>query len=424
MEKSFASPKTTQEVGGAMDEVVDKYSNLSEQIHKEFSVNDIYDRKLREEEYVVGFKRHINEVLESRSEEKNSFMNTKELRRSSGNQIRLASRADVTNQHFLTVPGVELLQNIKTKDLKRTYELLDKYELTEFSRLLDLLKTEFKERYPVYSKMIGDGSTNIYTLSEEDIEYIRLGLSNIQMYSVRKINELLCYRASTEIPKSANIEEYVKFINSLAHSTGKERDVAEYRKHNIKSFKAVDAEQLSDAMNKFNELVSKEEKTNDAKLAIQKSLAYYCLFEIIHPFFDGNGRTGRALFVHLQKRFNTNNLLKPYHIPIGHKLHSVKSETTQYTSDEGSLNPTVGVFLKKILQSESVNEFFKNIEDVSPEELTKRIDALYIAIGSKTQELGNMAEAIVENSKIETLTDINWDVYSKKLKEVLSFSRN
>lgn len=190
-------------------------------------------------------------------------------------------------------------------------KILPSFEQYELS---DQIKTKLQK----YNKRnVFDLLNDSSQITQDDLEDLAIELYMATVFRNRKILEFAGYAFSRSMPLNANISEFLRHANAVVRneSDGK---ASLLRNKEIEggAFPAFPVQLLPHAVNAFARVVERENNIEDAQGRLRESARLFLLFEIIHPFEDGNGRTGRALFSYLQRRFSADQYAIPMHIPI------------------------------------------------------------------------------------------------------------
>lgn len=217
---------------------------------------------------------------------------------------------------------------IFNEDDLKLLELIKKYELpVSIKKLLE------KYKYQSLLELLEKGKN----IEVKDFITLYLSVKKILSFRKRKINAMHAYKYAQSAPLGKNIEDFIFEVHELL--TRKRN----YRKDSTKIgllINVLEPKLIQPFMNGFVDQIENEPKDLDIDSAEILAMKYYLLFETIHPFSDGNGRTGRALFTYLTRKFTQKNKKKifnyPY-IPIATNGSKSVVKGDEY-SDLGSLS--------------------------------------------------------------------------------------
>jgi Fic family protein len=151
------------------------------------------------------------------------------------------------------------------------------------------------------------------TLTEEQVLQLldkKLELPPSKEYLAKEIDNIVeaCSHIAEEILEGQSTSITVEEIKRLNYMVLKDLPLTddnvtpgELRKHTVGAgrYRAVPAEDCSHLLELLCEWLNndelKDEKANTLSFSILKAIAAHIYFELIHPFGDGNGRTGRLI---------------------------------------------------------------------------------------------------------------------------------
>ena len=231
---------------------------------------------------------------------------------------------------------------------------------------------------------------SIDTLNSNEVENIHSTYDEAALEVIinDKNSEYLRYRntlkqghkrlLASEIIRSTDIEWINSSLRNVDEGFRKLPVTIKDNKGNI-IHHGVDANEIPLLMANLVKVINEEDNTN----AIIKSLLIHHEFERIHPFSDGNGRTGRILFALLINKYNV------LEIPASVFSYSVLKNKDKYykalsKADDGDLN----YYLLSML------EIFNHSLEVSIDFIKK--------LNKKIKEISTFEE-IKENKKLEKI---------------------
>lgn len=345
----------------------------------------------------------------------------------------------------------DFVRKIKTSDLAKWREYVTEYlkRLEEFQSPLNMLEdielhSEAKQLLAKYNK------SKVYELLEPGLEMTETELSSLAYdiassleYRNRKIKEFVAYRYARTAPTDDNEENFVKNVHKIIDKPENESRNNGYRTSEIKNSDTFNApfhpSLLPYAMATWRTRIENTGVSN-SKLEIQKSaLKAYIIFEIIHPFNDGNGRTGRALFVHLQRRFAAKeSQITPTHMPIARyesgTIYAQEVKDGKFPKMHlGSLSLDVNELLTRIIQKEDIIALGKELpgwyefeqNKLNPAELQEIVDTFIDNIAKKLEspevdkQLEELCIVIEKQSSQDDISSKDWGMVYESLKEKL-----
>lgn len=345
--------------------------------------------------------------------------------------------------------NIEFIKKIKTIDLVKWRESAREYlkKLEKFETPLSMLHEveldpEIKELLAKYNK------TKVYELLEPEFEIEKNDLWDLSYnivssfeYRNRKIKEFVAYRYARSAQLKMDIGEFTLNAHSILES--KKEDTS-YRKsflENSDGFNApVPPNLVSYGMSKLNETIKNVEQSSDKKQIKKEALRYYILFEIIHPFEDGNGRVGRSLFVYLQRLFSDKKLIleKPTHIPISRyqsgTIYPQEIKDGKFKRNApGSISLDVNTLLTRIIQREEIVSLGKDLlnyiafdpKNFNPYRYIEGFDKFFEAtLGIlNSEEVGHQIEEMIEviekQSSLDDMVSPDWNMVYDSMKESL-----
>lgn len=318
-------------------------------------------------------------------------------------------------------PELDILESIEFDPLVQ--ELLERHDK---ERVAELLKPDV----PLTPEELKDVSTKIH----ETIEFRN-----------RKIGEFLAYRFARKASSDIPIEEFLNEAHGIVQEK-KERDLG-YRHLDMSGPMTVlfPTWAIPQAMRELGDRIEREQVSTDKAHVQMQALKYYLLFELIHPFSDGNGRTGRALFVHLQKRFSEGHTDgRPIHIPIARfesgTIHQ-DSVGTKFVGRLGSLSLDIGTLVDQILKdpavvrlgSVSFSNHMRSLresgKEVTPEETSQLIQESIDAVSTilDSEEVEGKLRQMISVMEVQSARDVeqneDWKIVADGMKNELRARR-
>ena len=337
----------------------------------------------------------------------------------------------------LAMGDEESLRNIKNVDLERLKSATCEY-LKKFGQLkhrLGMLREvelhpEIKELLSKYNK------SNVHELFEPGLEIkyseirdLSAKIASVFEYRNRKIKEFVAYRYARSVPAETDSETFSLNVHRIVET----RQDNAYRDGFIKNSDAFSApippELVPYAMGKLRETIGSVRSSGGKIDEKKEALKSYILFEMIHPFDDGNGRTGRALFVYLQRHLSKERSMidVPIHIPIArYESGTIYPRDTGGSKETltrpGSVSLDVNTLLKRILQREDIIGLGKQLpgyfsdETMDQEQLRKKFDDLFEGVVKILESeggdhhLNELLHVIEKQSSLDDMTSSDWNM--------------
>ena len=203
--------------------------------------------------------------------------------------------------YFLGKEQLAKLEQIKEDFIKKIKSLDDKTKQDMFNDFLTLY---------VYNTNAIEGNT--LTLRETDL-LLNKGITP-QGKSLREINDHLNAKETLQFILNDNLAINHKNIIKIHSMLMKNIDnrVGDYRKHNVRVFGAKFESSPAEYVKIDMEILLKWHRKNKTRLhPLILCAVLHHKFEKIHPFYDGNGRTGRMLLNIILLRDNIPPLIVP-----------------------------------------------------------------------------------------------------------------
>lgn len=184
-------------------------------------------------------------------------------------------------------------------------------------------------------------------------------------------------------------------------------------------------------MKYFSENINNEPKNLDIKSAEKLAMKYYLFFEIIHPFNDGNGRTGRSLFTYLIRKFTEKNNKKslnyPY-IPIARNESGTIYNSDGIHTELGSLAMEFSNKLSHVLKNEQMRKllnFYNQCEIVKNNNAKFFFNEIWKEINDNNEEnIEDLVRIRKELTKNDSLKEEDFREISNEMKKHIKIIKN
>ncbi|MFH0905957.1 MAG: Fic family protein [archaeon] len=219
-----------------------------------------------------------------------------------GKEIKKSYRAInrfLTSKHYL-----EKIKKMKLKE--------DKYLTKEQLQNLEIIKLHFKDRFlkldSKTKKQVYDDFLVSFTYNTTSIEGNTISLNNVRKFlsqenfsiknkNLREIYDLrntkdtfYKFLSQKEINKQLIIDIHDNLMKDIDNRTG-------FRKHDVRVFKSrFDSSPYFRVEKEINELLEFYKENKNKLHPFVLATIFHHKFEKIHPFYDGNGRSGRMIF--------------------------------------------------------------------------------------------------------------------------------
>lgn len=385
---------------------IDLRENLTQKFAFPMSSRDIVKvlEKIREEHFYLD---SISEELEKRPK--------RHITRSVQDLFRINSeKAEKSGALF---------KKIKTKDLEEMrvasvdyiegnihgvlfLDDIPFHELTEY--VSNLLKKYKKQKV----SELFDPETGVDT---DELYRMIIFIKDSVAFRQRKINEYVAYRYARVAPPYLDLEEFLCNVHRIfAPGSSEEINAGFYRENATKiggGYGIVDYQEVPDFMHKFAE--DDRSFSSGAREKKREALRKYLLLEWVHPFRDGNGRCGRALFVYLQRKYGISDKDRILHIPIARReVGTDRADEAPGEQILGSLSLTVSYKVTSIFTLLAEKErrgmsYEDMVTALNESSLEKEIDELLDQIESQAvfdtrdssdwKDIFNAAESALKN---------------------------
>lgn len=197
--------------------------------------------------------------------------------------------------------------------------------------------THDQTRYIYETKTIGLDSDNVVKVND----------------IIETVNHFRCFDYIIDTVSEPLTEEYIKKIHFLLKTGVLEESpsiIGNYKKeaNMVGEIETALPEEVPDKMNK---LLS--EYSNKQSMTLYDIAFFHTKYEAIHPFYDGNGRTGRLIMF---KQCLENNIV-PFYIDDFHKMYYYKGLKEWQT--ESKNERLINVFLSSQDHMKKLMNYFK-----------------------------------------------------------------
>ncbi|HLC36399.1 MAG TPA: Fic family protein [archaeon] len=203
--------------------------------------------------------------------------------------------------------GKKTLENAKKSQKEFDLRVLSFSDLLLLERLkinFKTMKNFFPEGFESFNEdefvRYAQGSTSVEgnSLSLQEANIVLTKGASIAGKKIDEIKEIENMKKAADASKRTKQinEKTIKKIHAAIMDGFKEKNPGEYRKQPIfiqaSKVKTAKAEEVENEMRKLLEWHKKEQKK---KYCVESCAEFHAMFEQIHPFLDGNGRTGREI---------------------------------------------------------------------------------------------------------------------------------
>ena len=289
---------------------------------------------------------------------------------------RLAERRrvlDIIEDDVLSIPGEHNARGYKTRALNFIREQLQlalssimdtlhKVPSLEYSEATEAVQY-LLEKYQVSSvNELLDKSSKIRA---NDLQFLGSGLAEGVAFRNRKINEFAGYVFARKVPTSVRTYDFIRKTHMIVYPDPEKRGEWRNDHAGIQGSASFPDWAILTAMKSFSELVDTIPTIQDSSYLLRQCVRLYVLFELIHPFSNGNGRTGRVMFAFLQRKLSGDQYRVPVHIPIARsEAKNNRQENTR--ARLGSLSLRVGFLMRQLAQKEKIVSISKQVVDMPP----------------------------------------------------------
>lgn len=339
----------------------------------------------------------------------------------------------------------DTVQSMPTSSLQMWKERLERdinIGLEKLKKLPSLEESELTDEIKLVLKKYGKSSlTELLStesgISQDDLELLAFGLSEGVVYRNRKINEFAGYVFARSAPLDSDMLQFIQSANAIVYdgSSG-EKSVVRNTELEGANFPALPKALVQPAIASFAQFIEKIEVMEDPEERLRQCTRLYLLLEVIHPFKDGNGRTGRTLFAYLQRRFSGDQYAIPIHVPISRLTsgtHTSKLSDRYDHASLGSLAADMFSLSNKLLGDKKIMDVIKQTKSEYTDRYVKKEDFEEIAGASRevlnrlyqelcseesNVKLDRLLEAVKAQSEKEDLSDSEWSRIFAEYKKV------
>ena len=319
---------------------------------------------------------------------------------------------------------------------------LESYE--KYKPSFDILKEV--EYSPAVKRILQEyGKETISQLFDDDyiidenrfmrIEPVMVLASESFVYRNRKITQIVADRYARVAPLDIGVENFIQNAHTILGVDYPGRygqdpiQIKGYRRVDMDSdkgfFAPLSHEMVASAVTELESYLRNVEKTDDGLTKQKEALKAFCLFEIIHPFIDGNGRTGRALFVYLQRYFSKNQKTGnvPVHIPIARyeSPETINIPDGKKPGHPGSISFEVGDLVHDILSDQEMITLFEEQKEYFPQDVGLLVKNVISLLGSEKNNvlLDKLLGVIKTQSAVDDIKSEDLNLVYETMKEAL-----
>lgn len=398
---------------------LDSFVALKEEILREVGVPEGFEllRGLQNINHDLRSSQVIDKELTKRSQ---SHKVTDKLR----NMLRKVSPMP-KDPRSIMFSASEDVKHIKTEDLEKLKGAVagELKRIEQFSTpLANLTETELDPE--VRALLATHGKQKVHELLEPGVEVgwndllqLVTHIAHSFDFRNRKIAEFVGYKYARSAPVDMNIETFILNAHQILDW---HKSKSTYRKVGLKNGSGFNAPVASvllpDMMKKFSQDVDEVGHLEDNHDVLKEAIKKYMMFEIIHPFQDGNGRTGRALFVYLQKRFKEKASIadKPVHIPIArYESGTVFSEERRgFRNYPGSLSLEVNMLVHELMQNKEILALSEELQSSQDMDVDTFYNGVSKVLNSEevSTELDKLVDTIKKQSALDDMSGQDWSM--------------